>query len=86
MQGVVIAMLTTGGVVGKGAYEEIREDLTLARIEAAQTQQAIADLDSRLTTHASRPHVAAEHALEDQRERLEQLAQRVAVLEHHAEH
>lgn len=73
LQLVTLAVLGTGGVVGKSAYDDLAERLTEARIEAASMRAAIESLSNQ------RDAQAAQH--EATRARVEALDLRLTSLE-----
>lgn len=64
LQLVTLAVLGTGGVVGKSAYDDLAERLTEARIEAASLRQVVEGLSmqrdaSTANAEATRARVEA---------------------------
>lgn len=50
---ITLAVLGTGGMVGKSAYDDLAERLTEARIEAAELRSAVENLSTQRDASAA---------------------------------
>lgn len=70
---ITLAVLGTGGVVGKSAYDDLADRLTEARIEAATLRTAVEALSTQRDAHQA--------ANESTRGRIEAIDLRLTALE-----